>query len=72
MPNLFEKPVLIKYEFTNKPYLHQCEDACGWYFISCPKELAKEFRGNHKWQEEGWGRMKVTAQIGGSEWKTSI
>ena len=73
MPDSFEKSGLVKYEFTNKPYQYQAEGAaCGWHFISFPKELAKEIRENHKWQEEGWGRMKVTAQIGGSEWKTSI
>jgi len=72
MPDIFEKSGLIKYEFISKPYQYQDDEPCGWYFISPTKELAKEIRGNHKWQEEGWGRMKVTAQIGSTEWKTSI
>ena len=73
MPNLSEKTGLIKYEFTAKPYKYQAEGAsCGWIFIAFPKELAIAIREHHKWQEEGWGRMKATAWIGGSEWKTSI
>ena len=72
MPDLMNNDGLIKYEFTSKPFRYQEDAACSWNFISLPKEMAKEIRGNHKWQEEGWGRLKVTAQIGGSEWKTSI
>ena len=72
MPDLFDKTDLIKYKFTGKPHFYHENDACGWHFISFPKKLAKEIRGNHKWQEEGWGRMKATVKIGNSEWKTSI
>lgn len=63
----------IEYEFTTKVwYYSSSADMCGWYFLSLPKELAKEIRDNLKFLEEGWGRMKVTAKIGNSEWKTSI
>jgi hypothetical protein len=72
MPDSFEKAGLMKYELTAKPYLYGGEDACGWHFVSFPKELAKEIRRNHKHQEEGWGRMKSIVKIGKSEWKTSI
>ena len=74
MTDLFDKADLIKYEFIAKPFLYQANDSCGcgWHFVSFPKDLAKEIRANHKWQEEGWGRMKATVKIGGSEWKTSI
>jgi len=34
--------------------------------------MAKEIRENLKCLEEGWGRLKVTAKIGNSEWKTAI
>ena len=44
----------------------------GWTFVSLPKELSVEIRGNFKGLEEGWGRMKVIARTGSSEWKTSI
>ena len=69
MDNL-EKAGLIEYKFTAKS--RPPEEDCGWHFAVFPKELSKEIRGNHKHQEEGWGRMKATAKIGNSEWKTSI
>jgi hypothetical protein len=37
-----------------------------------PNDLAKEVRANFKYREEGWGRMKVLAKIGSSEWKTNV
>ena len=63
----------MEYEFigTFRKYKDE-EDACGWNFLFMPQDLAKEIRAMHKHQEEGWGRMKVTAKIGGSQWKTSI
>lgn len=43
-----------------------------WYFVSLPEATASEIRQQFKPFEEGWGRLKVVAQIGGSEWKTAI
>lgn len=43
-----------------------------WYFVSLPKEMSQEIRGHCKTLEEGWGRLKAAAKIGGSEWKTAI
>lgn len=60
----------IKYDFAAKPWQHSSPG--GWYFISLPKELAKEIRENFKWQEEGWGRLKATAKIKETEWETAI
>jgi len=64
--------MLMEYEFIGKFRKYKEEDTCGWNFLFMPHDLAKEIRAMHKHQEEGWGRMKVTAKIGGSEWKTSI
>ena len=64
------KNVGIKYEFTAKPW--QFTGPAGWYFVSLPEKLAKEIRDALKSEEEGWGRLKVTAKIGNSEWKTAI
>lgn len=61
---------LIPYTFTSVPWQYQ--SAGGWYFISLPEEISKEIRENLRWQEEGWGRLKATAQIGQTEWKTAI
>lgn len=60
----------IKYEFSSKIWQHQSQG--GWYFVSLPEKLAKEIREVVKWQEEGWGRLKVTAKTGNSEWDTAI
>jgi len=38
----------------------------------CPKNLSKEIRENHQWQEEGWGRMKAISIVKGFEWNTAI
>jgi hypothetical protein len=60
----------IKYEFTAKVWQHPGPG--GWHFISLPSEIAREIRENLKWQEEGWGRMKATAQSGDCIWDTAI
>ena len=72
MSNVFEKAMPMKYEFIGEFRKYKEEDTCGWNFLFVPGDLAKEIRAIHKHQEEGWGRMKVTAKIGSSEWKTSV
>ena len=63
----------VKYEFSAKAYQYSSsEDMCGWTFASLPKKLSMEIRDNFKHLEEGWGRMKVTAKLGDSEWQTAI
>lgn len=70
LQNLYVKSKGIKYDFTSKIWKYTGQ--AGWHFISLPKNLAKEIRANLKWQEEGWGRLKVIAKIGESEWQTAI
>jgi hypothetical protein len=60
----------IKYEFTAEAWQHK--GVGGWYFVSLPETMSAEIRGHLKWQEEGWGRLKATAQTGGSKWETAI
>jgi hypothetical protein len=60
----------IKYQFDAKHWRYEGPD--GWYFVSLPPGLAKEIRDAFKREEEGWGRLKVTANIGSTEWKTAI
>ena len=63
----------MKYEFSAKAYQYSSsEEMCGWTFVSLPKELSTEIRDNFKCLEEGWGRLKITAKLGGSEWQTAI
>lgn len=60
----------IKYQFTSKCWEYPGKGA--WIFVSLPEEISKEIREHFKSEEEGWGRLKVTAQIGKSEWKTAV
>lgn len=63
----------IEYKFTARPYQYSsAADMNGWTFVSLLKDLSLEIRNNFKCLEEGWGRMKVTAKIGGTEWQTAI
>jgi len=56
----------VEYTFSAKIWYSE------WYFVSLPKEMAKEIREHLKYLEEGWGRLKAIAKIGNSEWKTAI
>lgn len=60
----------IKYEFVAAPWQYSAPG--GWYFVSVPEAISKEIRETLKWQEEGWGRLKITAETGSTRWKTSI
>ena len=63
----------VKYKFSAKAYQYSSSaEMCGWTFVSLPKELSAEIRENFKHLEEGWGRLKVTAKLGSSEWQTAI
>src|SRR5688572_17826280 len=60
----------IKYDFSSKPWKYT--GPASWTFISLPGDIASEIRINLKSEEEGWGRLKATAKIGKTEWKTAI
>ena len=60
----------FKYEFIAKPW--QYSGPGSWHFVSLPKALSKAIRNALKPEEEGWCRLKATAKIGKSEWKTAI
>jgi hypothetical protein len=60
----------LKYDFNAKPW--QYNGSSSWTFISIPEIFAIEIRNNLKSKEEGWGRLKATAKIGNTEWKTAI
>ncbi len=63
----------IRYEFTAKVYHYSASaDMTGWTMVSLPKEISAEIRRNFKGLEQGWGRMKATAKVGESEWRTAI
>ncbi|GMQ30853.1 DUF1905 domain-containing protein [Algoriphagus confluentis] len=60
----------IRYDFSAKVWISP--GMGGWVFVSLPKELAQEIRQHLGSMEEGWGRMKATAQIGDVSWDTAI
>jgi hypothetical protein len=60
----------IQYRFSTKPWRYTGQ--AGWIFISLPKKISKEIRNTFKPDEQGWGRLPVTARIGNTEWKTAI
>ena len=63
----------IEYKFTAKMWNYSSTvGTCGWYFACLPKEMSKEIRENLKFLEEGWGRLKMTAKIGNTQWETAI
>jgi hypothetical protein len=60
----------IRYEFKAEPWQYVGKGA--WIFVSLPQKMSREIRKYFKREEEGWGRLKATVQIGRSEWKTAI
>ena len=70
MRDLSKTDSLITYEFTAQTW--KPEGDCVWHFVSLPTEMSKEIRALRKSDEEGWGRLKIIARVGGSEWKTAI
>lgn len=63
----------IKYVFSAKVYQYSSSaEMSGWTVVFFPRDMALNLRNNFKSLEEGWGRMKVTAKIGDSEWQTAI
>jgi len=60
----------IEYKFNANVWVYSGPGS--WYFVSLPLDFSKEIRGNLKSEEEGWGRLKATAKIGTTEWKTAI
>lgn len=59
----------VKYEFSAKTWHY---GSVGWYFVTLPVEMSQEIRNLFKTEEEGWGRLKMEAQIGKTVWKTAI
>lgn len=46
--------------------------ASAWYFVTLPRRLSLQLRLMMFSEEEGWGRLGVRAEVGGSKWKTAI
>lgn len=64
------KENFLEYIFSGAIWKDQIPN--GWYFVTIPKDISIQIREGHHQSEEGWGRLKVSATIRGSNWKTSI
>ncbi len=43
-----------------------------WYFVTVPEEECLELEAASAFVTYGWGMIPVTAQIGETEWRTSL
>ncbi len=59
-------------QFTFRSKVWKYDGKAGWYFVTLPKPLSKKIRNAHGLSEEGWGRLKASAQVGKTIWKTAI
>lgn len=62
----------LETKFSFKAKLWKYEGPAGWCFVTISKSSSKKIRALYKKSEEGWGRLKTTASIGNSSWKTSV
>ncbi|MFM7309329.1 MAG: DUF1905 domain-containing protein [Flavobacteriales bacterium] len=46
--------------------------AAAWRFVLLPFDMSQEIRLHLKHEEQGWGRLKATAEIGSTRWETAI
>lgn len=63
----------IQFTFIGKCWLWQGKGA--WHFITLPQDKSEEvkyFSDNHFGKRRGWGSVRVSANIGVTEWQTSI
>ena len=62
--------IKISHSFTARIWQYAGKGA--WHFLSLPEGLSAEIRKNYGSEEEGWGRLKVSARIGSTEWQTAL
>jgi hypothetical protein len=60
----------VTYSFKAKVWKHNAPAA--WYFLTVPKNTSAEIKTLFKQWEEGWGRLKCSAQIANTIWQTAI
>lgn len=60
----------VVYKWKGAMWRHN--GSSGWFFISLTTEISAEIRSLFQWQEEGWGRLKVKAEVKNQVWDTAI
>jgi Domain of unknown function (DUF1905) len=62
--------VTASYSFKAGLWLHPGE--AGWHFLTLPAEVADDIRAQSAGHSKAFGSVKVTAEISGHAWQTSL
>lgn len=58
------------YSFKSKVQVYP--GAAAWYFVTLPKDVAREIDFEHGHHKAGFGSLRVSVAIGHTKWQTSI
>lgn len=61
----------LEYEFSGEVWIWSGKKT-DWWFISVPKDVSDHARYFTTHVQRGFKSLKVNAQLGGSEWQTSM
>ena len=59
------------FDFTAELWLWDARDDASWVFATVPAEVGEEIADMAP-PRRGFGSVKVTVRVGGSEWRTSV
>jgi hypothetical protein len=60
----------LQCRFTAELWMYQGKSA--WFFVTLPRDESQKIQFFAASPRRGFGSVRVTAQIGGTEWQTSI
>lgn len=60
----------MSYAFRSEVWLYPGE--AGWHFVTLPVDVAEEIREATALLRKGFGSVRVTADVGGQTWQTSL
>jgi hypothetical protein len=61
---------VTSYSFSAELWLYPGE--AGWHFLTLPADVAEDLREEAAAFRKGFGSVKVTAEISGHSWQTSV
>ena len=64
------QPVTASYSFEAELWLYPGE--AGWHFLTLPAAIADDIREQNAGASMAFGSIKVTAEIAGNSWQTSL
>jgi hypothetical protein len=62
--------VTTSYTFRSEVWLYPGE--AGWHFVTLPVDVAEEIREATALLRKGFGSVRVTADVSGQTWQTSL